>query len=59
VSGKPVNPRTVKVAAGRKLDGEELAAFVEERGRIEKLVASMPLQSRVAAAEELRETAER
>jgi murein DD-endopeptidase MepM/ murein hydrolase activator NlpD len=59
LSGKPVNPRTVKVAAGRKLDGEELAAFVEERGRIEKLVASMPLQSRVAAAEELRETAER
>jgi murein DD-endopeptidase MepM/ murein hydrolase activator NlpD len=54
-----VNPRTVKVAAGRKLDGEELKAFNSERGRIELLVASMPVQSRVAAADALRETSDR
>jgi murein DD-endopeptidase MepM/ murein hydrolase activator NlpD len=59
INGRQVNPRTVKVAAGRKLEGQELQAFTAERTRLETLIASMPVQNRVAAVEELRETSDR
>jgi murein DD-endopeptidase MepM/ murein hydrolase activator NlpD len=59
MKGKQVNPATVKVAAGRKLDGPELTAFNAERGRIQQLIASLPVQNRVAAADGLRETSDR
>jgi murein DD-endopeptidase MepM/ murein hydrolase activator NlpD len=49
-NGAQVNPATIKVANGRKLEGQELALFLAERERIEQLVASIPMQTRVASA---------
>jgi murein DD-endopeptidase MepM/ murein hydrolase activator NlpD len=57
-NGNQVNPATIKVASGRKLEGQELELFVAERGRIEQLVASLPMQTRVAAASGPRQTSE-
>ena len=48
-NGKQVNPATIKVASGRKLEGQELEMFMAERDRIEQLVASIPMQTRVAS----------
>ncbi len=47
---KQVNPATVKVASGRTLEGREMVGFVEERGRIETLLASLPMQTKLADA---------
>ena len=49
VGKSPVNPATVKVASGRKLEGDDLKAFVAERAHIEQLVAAAPLQSKLAS----------
>ncbi|HMI96845.1 MAG TPA: peptidoglycan DD-metalloendopeptidase family protein, partial [Micropepsaceae bacterium] len=38
-----VNPMTVKVASGRKLEGEDLKAFFAERAHLETLQASLPI----------------
>ncbi len=57
-NGSQVNPATIKVASGRKLEGSELELFLAERGRIEQLVASLPMQARVAEASGLRQTTE-
>jgi len=51
-----VNPATVKVASGRTLEGQELKAFLAERANIEKLVASLPVQTRLAQASGLRQS---
>jgi murein DD-endopeptidase MepM/ murein hydrolase activator NlpD len=56
VSDRQVNPLTVKVASGRKLDGEDLKAFFAERGHLETLEASLPIEHRLAQASGLRET---
>jgi len=58
-NGEQVNPTTVQVASGQKLEAEQLTAFLAERGRIEEMVAAMPMQTRVADAADLRQTAER
>ena len=58
-SGKQVNPATIKVASGRKLEGQELELFMAERERIEQLVASLPMQTRLAAASGPGQTSER
>jgi murein DD-endopeptidase MepM/ murein hydrolase activator NlpD len=58
-SGKQVNPATIKVASGRKLEGQELELFMAERERIEQLVASLPTQTRLAAASGPGQTSER
>ena len=58
VDGEQVNPLTVKVANGRRLEGQELLAYQAERTRIETLVASKPLQSQVADAIGLRDITE-
>lgn len=58
-NGTQVNPATIKVASGRKLEGAELAAFVDERGRIDQVIAAMPMQTRVAEATGLRQSTER
>jgi murein DD-endopeptidase MepM/ murein hydrolase activator NlpD len=50
VRNAQVNPATVKVASGRKLEGDELQAFLSERAHIETLVASIPVQTRLAQA---------
>jgi murein DD-endopeptidase MepM/ murein hydrolase activator NlpD len=51
-----VNPMTVKVASGRKLEGEDLKAFFAERAHLETLQASLPIEHRLAQASGLRET---
>jgi len=57
VNNAPVNPATVKVASGRRLGGDELKTFFAERGRIETLEASLPIQHKLAqAATGLRES---
>ena len=58
-NGTQVNPATIKVASGRKLEGEELERFVAERGRIDQLVASLPMQTQIAEATGLRQSTER
>ena len=50
VKDSQVNPAKLSIASGRKLDGKELRTFRAERARIETLVASLPLQNRVADA---------
>ena len=56
VNGEQVNPLTVKVAQGRKLEGKERTAFLETRLRTDALLASAPLEARVAdIATELRQ----
>jgi murein DD-endopeptidase MepM/ murein hydrolase activator NlpD len=60
VKGVQQNPNKVKIATGRKLEGKELRSFAVERGRIDTLMASLPIRSKVAAAAgALRETTER
>lgn len=50
VHNNPVNPRAVKIASGRKLEGKELREFITERDRIETLEASLPVQHKLAQA---------
>ena len=56
VNNSQVNPAAVKVAAGRALEGEERQAFLAERARIDTLVASLPVQHKLAQATGLRES---
>jgi murein DD-endopeptidase MepM/ murein hydrolase activator NlpD len=48
VNNKFVNPMTIAVPRGLKLEGRELAAFQKERRRIEALMQLDPVTSRVA-----------
>jgi murein DD-endopeptidase MepM/ murein hydrolase activator NlpD len=48
VNGSPVNPTNVRLA--RRLAGVQRTAFLAERDRIDRLVASLPIQMRVADA---------
>jgi murein DD-endopeptidase MepM/ murein hydrolase activator NlpD len=50
VNNKQVNPLVVKVASGRKLEGDELRSFFAERGHLEQLMASTPMEHRLAQA---------
>ncbi len=50
VHNNQVNPATVRVASGRKLEGKELQEFVAERERIETLEAALPIQNKLAQA---------
>ena len=50
VNTQSVNPMTVKVASGRKLEGEELRSFFAERAHLEQLMASTPVEHRLASA---------
>ncbi|HVE03348.1 MAG TPA: M23 family metallopeptidase [Rhizomicrobium sp.] len=56
VKGEQVNPLKVKVAQGRKLAGNELRTFLDSRLRTDALLASTPLETKVAdAATDLRQ----
>jgi murein DD-endopeptidase MepM/ murein hydrolase activator NlpD len=55
LNDKQMNPLTVKLASGRKLEGEDLKAFVAERAHLETLEASLPVEHRLAQATALRE----
>jgi len=50
VNNSSVNPLTVKVASGRKLEGEELRGFLAERNHLEQLIASTPVEHKLAQA---------
>jgi murein DD-endopeptidase MepM/ murein hydrolase activator NlpD len=58
VHDSQVNPASVKVASGRALEGAEMVAFRSERSRIDGLVASLPVQKKLALVSGLRDTAE-
>ena len=50
VNDQQMNPATVKVASGKSLEGGDLKNFMKERARIQTMVASIPLQTRLAEA---------
>ena len=50
INGRFVNPMTVKLPRGRELDGRTLAAFRQERDRIDGLLGRGPATSARAAA---------
>ncbi len=58
INNHQVNPATVKVAQGRKLEGKEYRAFLTERGRIDTLMASLPVQHKLAQVAGLRESSD-
>jgi murein DD-endopeptidase MepM/ murein hydrolase activator NlpD len=58
VHDSQVNPASVKVASGRSLEGAEQVAFRAERSRIDGLVASLPVQKKLALVSGLRDTTE-
>jgi murein DD-endopeptidase MepM/ murein hydrolase activator NlpD len=59
VNNSQVNPTTVKLASGRKLDGDDLKAFLASRTHIEQMVATLPIQRKLAQASDLRQSTER
>jgi murein DD-endopeptidase MepM/ murein hydrolase activator NlpD len=50
IHNNQVNPATIKVSSGRKLEGKELGEFMAERNRIEALEASLPARHILAQA---------
>jgi murein DD-endopeptidase MepM/ murein hydrolase activator NlpD len=54
VNNQQVNPLNVKVASGRQLQGAEMKAFKAEVEKTGQLIASLPMQRKVAAASVLR-----
>ena len=54
VNGSQVNPTNIKMANGRSLAGQERRAFLDERARIDTLVAGLPVQDKLVQAVDLR-----
>ncbi len=50
IHNNQVNPATVRIASGRKLEGTELQDFLAERDRIETMEVSLPIQHKLAQA---------
>jgi murein DD-endopeptidase MepM/ murein hydrolase activator NlpD len=48
VNGSQVNPLTVKIAEGRQLTGAELSAFLQQRLKMDAVLASTALETKVA-----------
>ena len=48
INNVQVNPMTVKVAGGRKLQGAELRQFLAQRLTIDSQMASLPLETKIA-----------
>mgnify|MGYP002478183508 CR=1 FL=1 len=48
-NGTQINPLSVKLPAGRKLEGKMLSAFNATKGKIEKEVASADMETRLVA----------
>jgi murein DD-endopeptidase MepM/ murein hydrolase activator NlpD len=57
VNNSQVNPATVKVASGLKLEGDDLKSFFVTRAHLEQMVAALPIQHRLAQTNELRQSA--
>ena len=47
VNGSQVNPLRVKIAEGRLLDGSDLRNFLEQRLKMDEVLASTPLETKV------------
>ena len=54
VNGSQVNPTNIKIANGRSLSGQEHRTFLDERARIDTLVAGLPVQDKLVQAVDLR-----
>ena len=48
VNNSQVNPLTVKIAEGRLLNGRELREFLDQRLKVDAMIASLPLETKVA-----------
>ena len=48
-NGKKLNPLTVKLPSGRKLKGAEFERFQTARADIDRLVAGLPLETKIAS----------
>jgi murein DD-endopeptidase MepM/ murein hydrolase activator NlpD len=57
LNGAQVNPSNMRMANGRTLSGDERRRFLAERGRIDTLVASLPVQDKLTQTVSLREAA--
>jgi murein DD-endopeptidase MepM/ murein hydrolase activator NlpD len=55
VNGAQVNPTNIKMANGRSLTGQERRTFLNERTRIDQLVAGLPISDKLIQAVDLRE----
>ncbi|HTO40363.1 MAG TPA: M23 family metallopeptidase, partial [Rhizomicrobium sp.] len=49
-NNQQINPRGLKLASGRRLEGSEMRVFQNQRLRIDMKLASLPLQTKVADA---------
>ncbi len=52
VNGDQVDPMRLQMPTGRQLEGDILAQFERERGRIDNLIAQAPTQTQVAQADQ-------
>ena len=48
INGSPVNPLTVKVARGQILAGKDLRNYISSRIGVDRELAAMPLETKVA-----------
>ena len=49
LDGKQVNPTTVKMPSGHKLEGQDLARFLTRVAEIEEQLRSVPMPQRIAS----------
>ena len=55
MNGNQVNPTNIKMANGRTLTGQERRTFLNERARIDQLIAGLPISDKLIQAVDLRE----
>jgi murein DD-endopeptidase MepM/ murein hydrolase activator NlpD len=55
MNGNQVNPTNIKMANGRTLTGQERRTFLNERTRIDQLIAGLPISDKLIQAVDLRE----
>ena len=48
INDSQVNPLTVRIAEGRMLNGRELREFLDQRLKVDAVVAALPLETKVA-----------
>ncbi|TDI66048.1 MAG: M23 family metallopeptidase [Alphaproteobacteria bacterium] len=51
LNGKQVNPATIRVPTGRKLEGDILQAFLNQRSELDTKMAAMPAVTRLSTAQ--------
>ena len=48
INNSQVNPLTIKIAEGRLLSGNELREFLDQRLKVDAIIAALPLETKVA-----------